>query len=177
KASRLKTKRLAVASRNRSARLTTKKAPGKKLVVERINWLWHAPRTVLPAIACKQASRIKRMFEVGKGSSCSPAVMLAAKVFVAKPLVGGIFKRSGPVTYIIVHSTETATEADATRVVRSWNNRGLRHPGAQYIVDREGTIYQTVDPAMGSVHVNSSCTRFGVSNDNSIGIEIVRACK
>src|SRR5262249_25645017 len=147
----------------------------KVKVVETIKWMWHAPAAKLAKVTPKQAWRIKRMFESGKGSSYAPAVLLAAKVFSEQPLVGGIFKRKGPIKHIIIHSTETATLANAPRVVRSWNNRGLRHPGAQYIVERDGTIYQTVDPAMGSVHVNSSRTRFGVTNDNSVGIEIVRA--
>ena len=172
---KLKMKRVSAPKSAVVAKVAGKKRKAAKRFVERIGWLWHAPAVKLPKVAPKLASGIKGMFEAGKGSPYSPAVLLAANVFVAKPLVGGIFKRHGTVKHIIIHSTETATEADAARVVRSWNNRGLRHPGAQYIVERNGTIYQTVDPAMGSVHVNSSRTRFGVTNDNSIGIEIVRA--
>ena len=75
--------------------------------------------------------------------------------------------------YIILHSTETGHPADAQRVVTSWNRKGLRHPGAQFVVDRDGTIYNTVDPTYATVHVNQYKTLSGVNNDNSIGIEIV----
>jgi N-acetyl-anhydromuramyl-L-alanine amidase AmpD len=53
----------------------------------------------------------------------------------------------------------------------------MRHPGAQFVVDRDGTIYEAVDPNYGSVHVDVFRTKNGVNNDNAIGIEIVRAGK
>jgi len=49
---------------------------------------------------------------------------------------------------------------------------GMRHPGAQYVVDRDGTIYQAVDPDLATVHVNIFKTLPGINNDNSIGIEM-----
>jgi hypothetical protein len=67
--------------------------------------------------------------------------------------------------------------ADARRVVQSWNNRGLRHPGAQFVVDRDGTICSTVNPDQATVHINTNKTLPGYTNDNSVGIEIVRAGK
>ncbi len=42
------------------------------------------------------------------------------------------------------------------------------------MVDRDGRIYQTADPKYVTIHVNESRTRNGVTNDNRIGIEIVR---
>jgi N-acetyl-anhydromuramyl-L-alanine amidase AmpD len=87
---------------------------------------------------------------------------------------GGVFKRRGNIKYIILHSTETARAADAQRVIRSWSNRGLRHPGAQFVVDRDGVIYCTADPTYGTSHVDEHRTKFGVNNDNSVGIEMVR---
>jgi N-acetyl-anhydromuramyl-L-alanine amidase AmpD len=51
----------------------------------------------------------------------------------------------------------------------------MRHPGAQFVVDRDGIIYSTTDPDMATVHINTSKTLPGYTNDNSVGIEIVRA--
>jgi hypothetical protein len=103
--------------------------------------------------------------------------LVAAKVFVSEPLHGSIFKRHGAVKYIILHSTETGSPADARRVIQSWNNRGLRHPGAQFVVDRDGTICSTTNPDLATVHIDTSKTLAGYSNDNSVGIEIVRSGK
>ena len=50
---------------------------------------------------------------------------------------------------------------------------GFSHPGAQFIVDRDGKIYNTVDPQFATCHVNERRTLRGVTNDNSIGIEVV----
>ena len=49
---------------------------------------------------------------------------------------------------------------------------GIRHPGAQYVVGRDGSIYQAVDPELATVHINIFKTLPGINNDNSIGIEM-----
>jgi len=117
---------------------------------------------------------IKRNFESGQAAKISPDQLLRAGVFSGYSLRGGVFKRHSDIQNIVIHSTETASAADAKHIIRSWNNGGANHPGTQYIVDRDGTIYQTVNPAMGTFHVNSFKTLEGVKNDNSVGIEIVR---
>jgi hypothetical protein len=93
------------------------------------------------------------------------------------PLRGGIYWRREPVKYIIVHSTETGIPLTAIRVIESWSSMGRRHPGAQYVVERDGTIYQAVDPDLATVHVNIFKTRAGINNDNSIGIEMCHTGK
>ena len=113
----------------------------------------------------------------GAAGNFSYDQLVAAKVFVSEPLHGSIFKRQGRVKYIILHSTETGSPADARRVIQSWNNRGQRHPGAQFVVDRDGTICSTANPDLATVHINTSKTLPGYSNDNSVGIEIVRSGK
>lgn len=118
--------------------------------------------------------RITANFKNGNGARYSPQDLVRAKVFVQYPLKGGIRKRSGAIRNLVLHSTETGRPADARTIVRSWNNIGPRHPGAQYLVDRDGTIIQTADPAYATVHVNDRTSLGGVKNDNSIGIEIVR---
>jgi hypothetical protein len=57
-------------------------------------------------------------------------------------------------------------------VIESWSSSGLRHAGAQYVVERDGTIFQAVDPDLGTVHINIFKTLPGINNDNSIGIEM-----
>ncbi len=129
---------------------------------------------------CTKASptaKVTIAFNGGFAETYTPAQLITAGVFKSAPLVGGTRKRTEAVKYIVLHSTETESPADAQRVVRSWNNRGKSHPGAQYLVDRDGSVYQTVSPEITTMHVNAFKTRFGVNNSNSIGIEIVRSGK
>jgi N-acetyl-anhydromuramyl-L-alanine amidase AmpD len=119
---------------------------------------------------------MKANFQRGSAGRYSPQDMVRARVFTNCPLRGGIRPRSAPVRNLIIHSTETARVADAKTVVKSWNH-GLSHPGTQYVVDRDGKIFQTVDPRFATIHVNEKRTLGGVTNDNSIGIEIVRTGK
>lgn len=123
------------------------------------------------------SSAVARSFQCGLAGSYSYDQLVSANVFVSCPLHGSVFKRQGRVKYIILHSTETGSPADARRVIQSWNNRGLRHPGAQFVVDRDGTICSTVNPDQATVHIDTSKTLAGYSNDNSVGIEIVRSGK
>jgi hypothetical protein len=118
-----------------------------------------------------------RAFMRGDAGQLGFDQLVNAGVFTVDPLHGSVFKRDASVKYIILHSTETGSPADAKRVIQSWNNRGLRHPGAQFVVDRDGTIYSTTNPDMATVHINIHKTLPGYSNDNSVGIEIVRAGK
>ncbi|MBX9692565.1 MAG: peptidoglycan recognition protein family protein [Cyanobacteria bacterium] len=120
------------------------------------------------------SSRIKSRFILGQAGRYSPEDLVRAKVFNHQPLVGGIHKRKSLISNLIIHSTETGSPCDGPCVIKSWNRGGASHPGTQYVVDRDGKIYQTVDPAYATAHVNISRTRKGVTNQNSIGIEIVR---
>ncbi|MFN8555750.1 MAG: N-acetylmuramoyl-L-alanine amidase [Candidatus Obscuribacterales bacterium] len=120
-------------------------------------------------------SAISRSFERGTAGDYTWDDLVAAGVFENDPLRGSIYKRQGRVKYIILHSTETASPADARRVILSWNNRGLKHPGAQFVVDRDGTICSTTNPDLVVIHIEPSRALSGYSNDNSIGIEIVRS--
>lgn len=129
------------------------------------------PRLPVPS------STISRSFEKGTAGDYTWDDLVAAGVFENDPLRGSIYKRQGRVKYIILHSTETALPADARRVILSWNNRGLKHPGAQFVVDRDGTICSTTNPDQVVIHIEPSRALAGYSNDNSIGIEIVRSGK
>lgn len=116
-------------------------------------------------------------FQEGKAGIYTPEHMVRAGAFTYQPLIGGIHVRNAAVKNLIIHSTETARVATGKDIIRSWNARGLAHPGTQYVVDRDGVIYLTLDPKYASSHVNEKRTLKGVTNDNSIGIEIVRTGK
>jgi N-acetyl-anhydromuramyl-L-alanine amidase AmpD len=137
-------------------------------------FMWSAPECMQNRLPPTLANGAKDSFAHGSASKFSPSQLLQAGIFQDDPLRGGIFRRREEVKYIILHSTETGRPADASRVIKSWN-RGMRHPGAQFVVDRDGIIHETVDPEFGTVHVDISRTTLGVNNDNSIGIEIVRS--
>lgn len=137
-------------------------------------FMWNAPEFMENKVSAATALIMRDAFMRGGAQKYAPNQMLSAGVFLDDPMSGGIFRRREDVKYIILHSTETGRPADASRVIKSWS-KGLRHPGAQYVVDRDGSIHQTVDPQFGTVHVNIFKTQYGVNNDNSVGIEIVRA--
>ncbi len=170
------------ASRSRSARglrvllLKHKHGGGKRLAHGSMSpsYLWNAPNQDDSVLDDQTKAVIDRQFRNGNSDQYSTASLIQANVFANCPLHGGVFKRHSVVKNIILHSTETAREADAQRVIASWNNKGLRHAGAQFVVDRDGVIYCTADPEYGTTHVDNRRTRHGVNNDNSVGIEIVR---
>lgn len=163
KSARVKTQKIATRKR------TAKKRPVR--VASR--FMWYAPMNTSPLDPAVSA-RLGANFRRGLASRYSPQDLVRAGVFTHSPLRGGIRPRTQQISHLIIHSTETASPADARTVVKSWNH-GLSHPGTQYIVDRDGRIHQTVDPRYATIHVNERRTLGGVTNDNSIGIEIVRA--
>src|SRR5262249_35915160 len=106
-----------------------------------------------------------RSFREGTARNLSPKELSKDGVFVSKPLEGSTFTRRKPVQFIVLHSTETLAPAGAPRVIDSWNNRGGHgkhlHPGAQFVVDRDGKIYSTCDPNKVTIHVNNRITKGG----------------
>lgn len=146
-------------------------ASSKKGLPKKINKV--ARRKVL-ALSKAQCAAMSAAFVSGSADAYSPSQLVAAGVFQSYGLRGGIFKRKNMPQTLVIHSTETASVATAKQIIRSWNNSGTYHAGTQYIVDRDGTIYQTVDPYYATYHVDSSKTLLGVKNENSIGIETVR---
>jgi N-acetyl-anhydromuramyl-L-alanine amidase AmpD len=126
-------------------------------------------QTPLPSEA---ASQIATAFDQGTADSFTARALVRAGLVHYHPLHGGIFWRREAVKYIILHSTESGVPQSAPRVIESWGSMGIRHPGAQYVVDRDGSIYQAVDPDLATVHVNIFKTLPGINNDNSVGIEM-----
>lgn len=118
------------------------------------------------------AARVRESFRNGTADIYPPHYLVRAGVATHYPLRGGIFKRRDRVKYIVLHSTETGVPQDSKGVINSWSSGGRRHPGTQYIIDRDGTIFQPVHPDWGTVHVNIFKTLPGINNDNTIGIEM-----
>jgi hypothetical protein len=138
-------------------------------------FLMHPPEFERDPLPPEVAHKIARAFDEGHADEYAARSLVRAGVVSYHPLHGGIFWRREPVKYIIVHSTETGIPMGAVRVIESWGSAGRRHAGAQYVVDRDGTIYQACDPDLATVHVNVFKTLPGINNDNSIGIEMCHA--
>jgi hypothetical protein len=131
-----------------------------------------APAFDTSPLSSDNADAIARAFDKGTADVYPARTLVRAGIVHFHPLHGGIFWRREPVKYIIMHSTETGVPVAGVNVINGWNSMGMRHPGAQYVVDRDGTIYQAVDPDLATVHVNIFKTLPGINNDNSIGIEM-----
>jgi N-acetylmuramoyl-L-alanine amidase len=137
--------------------------------------MMQAPEQDLSLLPPDEALKIRYAFQAGNADNCPPVNLVKSGAVQFCPLHGGIYERRQAVKYIIMHSTETGVPQDARHVINSWSSGGLRHPGAQYIVDRDGTIFETVDPKYATVHVNVFKTLPGINNDNTIGIEMCHA--
>lgn len=135
-------------------------------------FMWKAPEFDRTPFDDDKSNRIQNAFACGIAGNVTPSQMVRAGVFKHYPLSGGIFRRREAVRYIVLHSTETGPPVPAKNVINSWSSGGRRHAGAQYVVDRDGTIYQAVDPELATVHVNIFKTLPGINNDNTIGIEM-----
>jgi N-acetyl-anhydromuramyl-L-alanine amidase AmpD len=140
-------------------------------------FMWKGPELDTTPLSLPQQREISKDFNAGIAGRIDPGVLVRAKVFSYYPMRGGITNRISKVKFIIAHSTETARPADAKRVIRSWSNMGLRHAGTQFVVDRDGMIYMTVHPDYSTSHVDVYRTLYGVTNDNSVGIEMVHTGK
>ncbi len=135
-------------------------------------FMMHPPEFERSSLPFDVSNKISRSFHQGYADSFTARSLVRAGLVSYHPLRGGIFWRREPVKYIIMHSTETGIPLSAERVIESWSSSGLRHAGAQYVVERDGTIFQAVDPDLGTVHINIFKTLPGINNDNSIGIEM-----
>lgn len=165
----------AVASGRHRGRAVAHAAPKPRYAYPLSIFMMKAPAFEMTPFSEEMSGQIARDFEQGRAEEVAARSLARAGVVNVHHLRGGIFWRREPVKYIIVHSTETGIPQGAPRVIESWNSAGRRHPGAQYVVDRDGTIYQAVDPDLATVHVNIFKTLPGINNDNSIGIEMCHA--
>jgi hypothetical protein len=154
------------------ARSTPKAAAKPRYAYPVDIFMMDAPSQDLTLLAPDEALKARYAFQAGNAENYPPNYLVRAGAMNFYPLHGGIFGRREEVKYIVVHSTETGVPQDARHVINSWSSGGRRHPGAQFIVDRDGTIFEAVDPKYATVHVNIFKTLPGINNDNSIGIEM-----
>lgn len=136
-------------------------------------FLWSAPHFDHTPLDDALKQKVRYAFLAGTAEKFPARSLVRAELVSHYPLRGGIFYRREAVKYVVVHSTETGIPMNGKRVIDSWSSVGRRHAGAQYVVDRDGAIYQAVDPDLATVHVNIFKTLPGINNDNSIGIEMV----
>lgn len=148
-------------------------APKTRYAYPLTMFLWSAPHFDHTPLDDALKQKIRYAFLAGTAEKFPARSLVRAELVQHYPLRGGIFYRREAVKYIVVHSTETGIPMDGKRVIDSWSSVGRRHAGAQYVVDRDGIIYQSVDPDLATVHVNIFKTLPGINNDNSIGIEMV----
>ncbi len=134
--------------------------------------MMRAPEFDSSPLSEDQAMDVASDFARGVADKYPARTLVRAGVVKYHALRGGIYWRREPIKYIVMHSTETGIPVSGIRVIESWSSMGRRHPGAQYVVDRDGSIYQAVDPDLATVHINILKTLPGINNDNSVGIEM-----
>lgn len=158
--------------RHHGKEVTAKAAPKTRYAYSASLFMAKPPDFEQTPLSPALAERVQRAFEQGTADSYPARMLVRAGIIHYHPLHGGIFWRREPVKYIIMHSTEPGIDQSAPRIIESWSSMGIRHPGAQYVVGRDGSIYQAVDPELATVHINIFKTLPGINNDNSIGIEM-----
>ena len=86
-----------------------------------------------------------------------------------------ISRRTQPVRYIVVHYTGSGTSAPGTaRKNCQYFAGGNRNSSAHYFID-DGYIYEYADPdRYYTWHCGDGKGRYGITNSNSIGIEVCR---
>ncbi len=118
------------------------------------------------------SAQVKKAFYGGFAGEYPTRSLVRTGLVSYYPMRGGIFWRREPIKYIIMHSTEPGISVGAKTIIDGWSHGGRRHAGAHYVIDRDGTIYQAVDPDLATVHINIFKTLPGINNDNSVGIEM-----
>ena len=73
--------------------------------------------------------------------------------------------------YIVVHDTGNIRRGANAAAHRNYFNQGGRNASAHYFVDSE-EIIQIVDDSFASWHCGDGRGRYGITNSNSIGIEL-----
>lgn len=88
-----------------------------------------------------------------------------------RPIAYNYSKRKGTIKYIVVHDTgNRGTNAGAVSHYKYFNG-GDRRSSAHYFVD-DSNIIECVEVSLVSWHCGDGRGKYGITNDNSIGIEI-----
>ncbi len=118
------------------------------------------------------SSQIKKAFYAGYANDYPTRSLVRTGIVSYYPMRGGIFWRREPIKYLVMHSTEPGIPVGARTIIDGWSHGGRRHAGAHYVIERDGTIYQAVDPDLGTIHLNVFKTLPGINNDNCVGVEM-----
>jgi hypothetical protein len=135
-------------------------------------FLYQPPAFDLTPLPEEQADKIRKAFMQGTAGDYPTRSLVRARLMTYYPIRGGVFFRRESIKNIIMHSTEPGRPISAQAVIDGWSHLGRRHPGAHYVIERDGTIYQALDPDLAAVHINIFKTLPGFDNDNSVGIEM-----
>lgn len=80
-------------------------------------------------------------------------------------------RRGVPIKYIVIHDTgNTNARAGALNHYRYFGG-GNRNASAHYFVDDKGVV-QIIEDSLASWHCGDGRGRYGITNSNSIGVEI-----
>lgn len=92
--------------------------------------------------------------------------------FIYKPIKYNFSRRKGAaIKYLVIHDTgNTSKGADATGHYRYFNG-GNRNASAHYFVD-DKQVVQLVGDSLSAWHVGDGRGRYGITNANSLGIEM-----
>lgn len=84
-----------------------------------------------------------------------------------------IVPRTGTIKYIVVHYTGSGTsKAGSAKANCIYFSRGYRAASAHYFIDDSG-IWEYAEPSKSATwHVGDGRGRYGITNQNSIGIEV-----
>ena len=135
-------------------------------------FLMEAPAFESSPLSADINNQIKKAFYSGYAGEFPTRSLVRAGIVNYYPMRGGIFFRREPIKYLIMHSTEPGIPVGARTVIDGWSHGGRRHAGAHYVIERDGTIFQAVDPDLATVHINIFKTLPGINNDNSVGVEM-----
>lgn len=87
------------------------------------------------------------------------------------PISVNFSKRFNSLSYIVIHDTGNSNPGAGAINHYRYFNGGYRGASAHFFVD-ESNIVECVDPRLVSWHCGDGKGRYGISNSNSIGVEI-----
>lgn len=88
-----------------------------------------------------------------------------------RPIAYNYSKRRDNIKYIVIHDTGNKRKGAGAIAHYKYFNGGNRNASAHYFVD-DSNILETVEVSLASWHCGDGKGRKGVTNQNSIGIEI-----
>lgn len=92
--------------------------------------------------------------------------------FIYKPIKYNFSRRKGAtIKYLVIHDTGNASKGADAMIHYRYFNGGNRNASAHYFVD-DKQVVQLVGDSLSAWHVGDGRGRYGITNANSIGIEM-----